>query len=234
MNQGFRMEKILIIEDDVNILMGLEDDLSLEGYQVTSVRDGKEGLKRGCQERFDAIILDLMLPEMNGLQVCQQLRANGVQTPIMILTAKSQEVDKIVGLEIGADDYVTKPFSPRELLARLKALLRRSRSLTNEPSVYRFGNLTFDFETYEAHKAGRPIHLTAFEFALMHLFLKNPNKVLDRDHILNAIWGEQVYVTPRTVDTHIANLRKKIEDDAANPTLLLGIRGVGYKLVLPG
>ena len=227
------MEKILIIEDDVNILMGLEDDLSLEGYQVTSVRDGKEGLQRGCQGRFDAIILDLILPEMNGLHVCQQLRSKGVQTPIMILTAKSQEVDKIFGLEIGADDYVTKPFSPRELLARLKALLRRSRSLTNEPSVYRFGNLTFDFEKYEAHKAGRPIHLTAFEFALMHLFLKNPNKVLDRDHILNAIWGEQVYVTPRTVDTHIANLRKKIEDDAANPTLLLGIRGVGYKLVLP-
>ncbi|MCI0698673.1 response regulator transcription factor [candidate division KSB1 bacterium] len=225
------MEKILIIEDEDRILMGLEDDLRFEGYDVASAKDGLQGLTMAKEKAYDLIILDLMLPKLNGFEVCKQLRQAGIATPILMLTAKSQEVDKVLGLELGADDYVTKPFSPRELLARVKALLRRTQSNLSTSALFHFGDFEIDFKKYEARKSGRQFHLTALEFDLLRLFIQHPNEVLSRDFILDKIWGEEVYVNNRTVDTHVAQLRKKIEDDPANPKYIVGVRGVGYKFV---
>ena len=223
------MPKILVIEDDENIRMALEDDLSLEGYQVISAEEGQQGFAMAKENQADLIILDIMLPKMNGFDVCRKLRQFGITTPILMLTAKSQEIDKVLGLEIGADDYVTKPFSPRELIARIKALLRRSKQNETNETLVSFGDIEIDFTKYEAKKGGRLVHLTAYEFAMLHLFFEHQDKVLTRDFILDEIWGKDIYVTPRTVDTHIANLRKKIEDNAAEPKFIVGIRGVGYK-----
>ena len=225
------MAKILVVEDEESIRMALEDDLSLEGFQVAGAADGEQGLQMAKENSYDLIILDLMLPRLNGTDVCKELRRADITTPIIMLTAKSQEIDKILGLELGADDYVTKPFSPRELLARVKAILRRTSGKQAGLNDYHFGDLEIDFDKYEAKKKGQVIHLTAYEFSLLHLFLENKNKVLSRDLILDKIWGDEVYVTPRTVDTHIANLRKKIEDDAATPRYIVGVRSVGYKFI---
>jgi DNA-binding response OmpR family regulator len=170
-----------------------------------------------------------MLPEMNGFEVCKQLRQTGITTPILILTAKSQEVDKVLGLELGADDYVTKPFSPRELRARVNALFRRVKQTQQGIDLYHFGNVNVDFKMYEAEKEGRPIYLTALEFALLHFLIKHKDQVVSRDSILDKVWGDDVYVYPRTVDTHIAYLRKKIEDDPENPKYIIGVRSIGYK-----
>ncbi|MFB3068821.1 MAG: response regulator transcription factor [Acidobacteriota bacterium] len=223
------MERILIIEDEESILMALEDDLKLEGYEVTGIEDGQQGLSMAKEGGYDLIILDIMLPKMNGFEVCKELRQAGVTTPILILTAKSQEIDKVLGLELGADDYVTKPFSPRELLARVKAILRRAKQTELGSDVYRFGDVEIDFKKYEAVKNGAPIYLTRLEFALLQFLIKHKSQALSRDTILDEVWGKEVYAYPRTVDTHIAHLRKKIEDDPANPSYLLGIRGIGYK-----
>lgn len=225
------MSKILIIEDEESILMALEDDLQLEGYEVSLAQDGEQGFSMAKDNRYDLIILDIMLPKMDGLEVCKQLRHSGVTTPILILTAKSQEVDKILGLEFGADDYVTKPFSPRELLARVKAILRRADQMGKEVSVFNFGEVEVDFKKYEATKAGKPLYLTALEYALLSLFIKHKDEVLHRDKILDEIWGEEIYVSPRTVDTHVAHLRSKLEDDPGKPRFIIGVRGVGYKFV---
>jgi len=223
------MEKILIIEDEERILMGLEDNLKIEGYQVSSATDGLKGFSMAKDQSFDLIILDIMLPKMNGFEVCKQLRQAGITTPILILTAKSQEVDKVLGLEIGADDYVTKPFSPRELIARVNAIIRRRR--LNQPGIdkYNFGNVDVDFKKYEARKGAQPISLTALEFTLLHFLIKHKDQVVSRDSILDNVWGNSVYVYPRTIDTHIANLRKKIEDDPENPKFIIGVRSIGYK-----
>jgi DNA-binding response OmpR family regulator len=226
------MEKILIIEDDDRILMGLEDDLRFEGYEVSTAKDGAEGLTKAKEKAYDLIILDLMLPKLNGFEVCKQLRQAGFATPILMLTAKSQEADKVIGLELGADDYVTKPFSPRELLARVKALLRRAKTNHQDGALFHFGDFEIDFKKYEARKSGHQFHLTALEFNLLHLFVQHSNEVLSRDFILDKIWGEEVYVTNRTVDTHVAQLRKKIENDPSDPKHIVGIRGVGYKLIV--
>jgi len=223
------MEKILVIEDEERILMGLEDNLRIEGYQVSSATDGLKGFSMAKDQSFDLIILDIMLPKMNGFEVCKQLRQVGITTPVLILTAKSQEVDKVLGLEIGADDYVTKPFSPRELIARVNAIIRRRR--LNQPGIdkYNFGNVDVDFKKYEARKGAQPISLTALEFTLLHFLIKHKDQVVSRDTILDNVWGSGVYVYPRTVDTHIANLRKKIEDDPENPKFIIGVRSIGYK-----
>jgi len=223
------MERILIIEDEESILMALEDDLKLEGYKVTGIEDGQQGLSMAKEGGYDLIILDIMLPKMNGFEVCKELRQAGVTIPILILSAKSQEIDKVLGLELGADDYVTKPFSPRELLARVKAILRRAKQTELGSDVYRFGDIEIDFKKYEAVKNGAPIYLTRLEFALLQFLIKHKSQALSRDTILDEVWGKEVYAYPRTVDTHIAHLRKKIEDDPANPSYLLGIRGIGYK-----
>jgi DNA-binding response OmpR family regulator len=223
------MEKILVIEDEESILMALEDNLRLEGYEVSSAKDGLQGLAAAKEKGYDLIILDIMLPKMDGFEVCKQLRQAGITTPILILTAKSQEIDKVLGLELGADDYVTKPFSPREVLARVKALLRRAKQPKQGIDIYHFGDIEVDFIKYEAKKKGKPIYLTALEFSLLHFLIQHKDRVMHRDSILDEVWGDDVYVTPRTVDKHIAHLRKKIEDEPSNPKYIIGVRGVGYK-----
>jgi DNA-binding response OmpR family regulator len=181
------------------------------------------------EQSFDLIILDIMLPKMNGFEVCKQLRQTGITTPILILTAKSQEVDKVLGLEIGADDYVTKPFSPRELIARVNAIIRRMKQNQQVIDLDHFGDVEIDFKKYEAKKNGQSINLTALEFTLLRFLIKHKDQVVSRDSILDNVWGNSVYVYPRTVDTHIANLRKKIENDAENPKFIIGVRSIGYK-----
>ncbi len=223
------MKKILIIEDEESILMALEDNLRLEGYEIACAVDGEQGLSMAREQKFDLIILDIMLPKIDGFEVCKRMRRDGINTPILMLTAKSQEIDKVLGLELGADDYVTKPFSPRELLARVKALFRRTEQFQQGIEPFKFGDIEVDFGKYEVKKSGKRIHLTALEFSLLHFLIKNKGKVLNRDAILDDVWGDDVYVQPRTVDKHIAELRKKIEDDPTNPKHILGVRGVGYK-----
>ncbi len=225
------MEKIIIIEDEESILMALEDNLKLEGYAVSSALDGEMGLSKVMENQYDLIILDIMLPKMNGFDVCRRIRQEGISTPILMLTAKSQEIDKVLGLELGADDYVTKPFSPRELLARVKALLRRARPQNQEKESYRFGEVEIDFKKYEIKKKGKQIYLTALEFELLHFLIKHNGEVVSRDVILDEVWGDDVFVQPRTVDKHIAELRKKIEDNPAIPRYIVGVRSVGYKFV---
>ncbi|MDA3790781.1 MAG: response regulator transcription factor [Desulfobacula sp.] len=225
------MKKILIIEDALNIRKALEDDFKFEGYQVDSAATGPEGLEKAMDLDLDIILLDLMLPGLNGLEICKELRRCDIGTPIIMLTAKSQQLDKVLGLELGADDYVTKPFSPFELHARVKALLRRSeiRNRQNIAAPIQLGPFKLDPSTYIFTKNNKPVQLTTIEFDLMKLLMQHAGHVLKRDNILNSIWGEEVYITPRTVDTHIANLRKKIEDDPGQSHWITGIRGVGYK-----
>jgi DNA-binding response OmpR family regulator len=223
------MKKILIIEDEESILMAMEDNLGLEGYEVTCAADGEQGLSMAREQKYDLLILDIMLPKKDGFEVCKQLRKDGITTPILMLTAKSQEIDKVLGLELGADDYVTKPFSPRELLARVRALLRRAGQTRQETDKYRFGHIELDFVKYEAKKKGKLIYLSALEFDLLRFLIKHRGQVMNRNSILNEVWGRDVYIQPRTVDKHIAELRKKIEEDPSNPEYIMGMRGVGYK-----
>jgi two-component system alkaline phosphatase synthesis response regulator PhoP len=226
------MNRILVVEDEESILMALEDDLSLEGYQVTGERNGIRALEKAREGRFDLMILDLMLPGLDGLEICKQLRTEGNSTPILMLTAKSQEVDKVLGLELGADDYVTKPFSPRELLARVKALLRRNRPAENVlVQEISFGDVEVDFRGYSVRKNGEPVELTVREFELLRLLVSHPDQVLRRDTILNEVWGDEWDVFPRTIDTHVVHLRQKLERDPSNPRHIVNVRGVGYKFV---
>lgn len=225
------MKKILIIEDASAIRMPLVDDFKFEGYQVDSAATGTEGLEKAMNLDLDIIILDLMLPGLDGLEICKELRRRDIGTPIIILTAKSQQFDKVLGLELGADDYITKPFSMFELRARVKALLRRSeiRNHQTAAATIQLGPFELDPSKYLFTKNKEQVELTTLEFALMKLLMQHAGNVLKRDDILGSVWGEEVYVTPRTVDTHIANLRKKIEDDPEKSHWITGIRGVGYK-----
>jgi DNA-binding response OmpR family regulator len=223
------MSKILIIEDDKNILMGLQDDLEYEGYQVASAMDGKEGLEKALSDNYDLIILDILLPSLNGFEVCKKLREAGTGTPVLMLTAaKTEEMDKVMGLELGADDYVTKPIGSREMVARVKAILRRTLNQEAPAEVYEFGDVSIDFNSHEVIKSGKQLHLTALEFNLLKFFIENKGKVLTRDNILDEAWGEAI-VSPRTIDPHIVHLRQKLEDDPGNPVHIVSIRGVGYK-----
>lgn len=224
------MNRILIIEDEESILMPLEDNLKLEGYEVASARDGQRGLSMAADTVYDLIVLDVMLPKLDGFEVCKRLRQDRVMTPILMLTAKSQEVDRVLGLELGADDYVTKPFSARELLARIKAILRRVKEPSRGIGSCRFGDVEVDFAKYEAKKKGRPVLLTALEFALLHFLVQNRGRVVHRNEVLDNVWGKDVFVDARTVDKHVSLLRRKLEDDPQNPRYILGVRGVGYKL----
>jgi len=223
------MTKILIVEDEESILMPLEDNLKLEGYEISCARDGLEGLSMAAEHPFDLIVLDIMLPKLDGFEVCKRLRQDRVMTPILMLTAKSQEIDKVLGLELGADDYVTKPFSSRELLARIKSILRRAKEPHRGIDFFRFDAIELDFVKYEAKKQGQPIPLTALEFALLHFLIQNKGRVVHRNEVLDSVWGKDVYVDARTVDKHISLLRKKFEDDPQEPKYILGVRGVGYK-----
>lgn len=223
------MNRILIIEDEESILMPLEDNLKLEGYEVSCARDGLEGLSMAAEHPFDLIVLDIMLPKLDGFEVCKRLRQDRVMTPILMLTAKSQEIDKVLGLELGADDYVTKPFSSRELLARIKSILRRAKEPHRGIDFFRFDAIELDFVKYEAKKQGQPVPLTALEFALLHFLVQNKGRVVHRNEVLDNVWGKDVYVDARTVDKHISLLRKKFEDDPRDPKYILGVRGIGYK-----
>ena len=227
------MKKILIIEDEEPIRTALEDDFRLENYEVTVAADGIEGFAKASDQDTDLIILDIMLPGMNGFDICRKLRSQGVRTPVIMLTAKGQEIDRVVGLELGADDYVTKPFSPRELQARVKAVLRRTEYSTDEraDTLFRSGGLEIDFRQYLCRKNGREVSLTAHEFELLKYLVMNRGKVIKRDELLDEVWGKDIFVTPHTVDTHVANLRKKIEGDPSNPQFILSTRGVGYKFI---
>jgi len=229
------MKKILIVEDEELIRMALEDDFRFEGYDVDFAEDGLTGSEKAKNTDIALVILDIMLPEMNGFQICRNLRMEGVKTPIIMLTAKGQEIDRVLGLEMGADDYVTKPFSPRELQARVKAVLRRMEKPSNDSTenVFNFQGLKVDFLQYECYKNGKLISLTKHEFGLLKYLIKNRERVIDRDELLDEVWGADVVVAPRTVDTHMANLRKKIEDDPADPKIVFSVRGVGYKMA-PG
>jgi len=223
------MDRVLIVEDEEAILLALEDDLRAEGYEVASATDGPAGLSMAESHAYELIILDIMLPGMNGFEVCKRLRQASVTTPILILTAKSQEIDKVLGLELGADDYVTKPFSRRELLARVKVILRRGASPPTELESYRFGDVEVDFRRYEVRKRGRAVHLTSREYDLLRFLIEHSDDVVGRSEILDQVWGDAASVYPRTVDTHIGRLRKKLEDDPKNPRHIVGIRGVGYR-----
>jgi DNA-binding response OmpR family regulator/anti-sigma regulatory factor (Ser/Thr protein kinase) len=226
---GAAMSRILIVEDEDAILLPLADNLRLEGYEVSTATDGRQGFALAQEKPHDLLILDIMLPGMDGFEICRKLRQAGVRIPILMLTAKSQEIDKVLGLELGADDYVTKPFSSRELLARVKALLRRTREPQPDIGLCTFGNVEVDFKKYEARKHGKPIFLTALEYSLLRCLIAHKGEVVSRDGVLDEVWGESVYVDPRTVDKHISSLRKKIEDDPDSPKHIVGVRGVGYR-----
>lgn len=227
------MKKILIVEDERAIRLALEDDFLAEGYQVDSAVTGNEGLQKGSEQNYDIILLDIMLPQMDGFEVLKELRKRDVRTPVIMLTAKSQEIDKILGLEFGADDYVTKPFSPRELQSRVKAVLRRVDMKPGQSSEnqFSFGGINVDFEKYECFKGDEKIFLTTLEFDLLRFLIDHKGKVVNRNQIMNEVWGPDVFVAPRTIDTHILNLRKKIEDNPAKPVWIIGVRGRGYKFL---
>ncbi|MFQ5798415.1 MAG: response regulator transcription factor [Bacteroidota bacterium] len=225
------MKTILIVEDDPSILRGLEDALVQEHFNVLSATDGEKGYLLGKRENIDLIILDLMLPKKNGQEICRDLRNDGVNTPILMLTSKKEETDKVLGLELGADDYVTKPFSIRELIARVKALLRRKVELKREIDDYAFGNVHVDFKKQEAIKNKKALKLSATEFEILKYFVQHESEVVTRDMLLDEVWGYETFPTTRTVDNYILSLRKKIEDNPSKPKHLLTIHTAGYKFV---
>ncbi|MBV9745246.1 MAG: response regulator transcription factor [Acidobacteriia bacterium] len=222
------MKRILVAEDEPGIALGLEDDFTLEGYQVEVVADGVAASRRAKQGNFDLILLDIMLPGKDGFEVCRELRRGGLRTPILMLTAKAQESDKVLGLELGADDYVTKPFGTRELRARVKALLRRAGE-DSETGVYRFGEVEVDFPRGEVRRSGHAIELTAIEFKLLAFFVHSRGRILTREQLVAGAWGPNTFASERIVDNHIANLRRKIEPDPASPRYLRNLRGLGYR-----
>ncbi len=223
---------ILVVEDDPGILLGLKDEFESEGYIVRTAEDGNAALAKARKGPPDLIILDIMLPGLDGYEVCKKLRLEGNTTPIIMLTVKDTEIDKVVGLELGADDYVTKPYSPRELLARVKALLRRIEEMPTSITTYSFGDIELDFARFEAKKNKRELDLTTLEFQMLKLLILRKEQVLSRDDFLDGVWGsDNVTVSHRTVDSHIANIRRKIEKDPSRPRHILSIRGVGYKFV---
>lgn len=223
------MSKILIIEDEPDMVIGLRDNFELEGYDVAVARDGAEGLKTAFESRPDLILLDLMLPKMSGLDVCRNLRRKGFTGPVLMLTARGQEVDKVLGLEVGADDYITKPFSLNELLARVRAHLRRAAGEVASVEQYCFGGVEVDFQKYKAAKNSAAIELSPREFELLKFLVNHRGETVTREHLLDAVWGYDAMMFTRTVDNHIAKLRQKVEDDPENPSYILTVHRVGYR-----
>ena len=221
------MARILIAEDEPSIAMALEDDLRREGYETLVVEDGESAEREAAGGRFDLLLLDVMLPGRDGFDVCRDLRRQGVWLPIILLTAKTQEAEKVVGLESGADDYVTKPYSPRELRARVKAHLRSRAAATAE--VVRFGEVELDFARCELRRNGRVVELSALEYKLLATFVRRAGRVLSRRQLLDEVWGAGMHVTDRVVDNQVTNLRKKIEPQPDQPRFLRSLRGLGYR-----
>lgn len=221
------MSRILVVEDESAIAIGLRDDLELEGYEIELAEDGIAALEAAARSQFDLILLDVMLPKKDGFSVCRELRASGLHVPIVMLTARGQEADKVRGLEIGADDYVTKPFSPGELNARIKAILRRAKPET--PAIRKFGNTTVDFKRFEAFRNGSKIELTALEFRLLRAFLDHGGEVLSLDRLIELVWGKDIFLTDRVIYTHVNNLRGKIEEKPSKPRHVISLRGLGYR-----
>jgi len=222
------MNRVLVVEDEPALAFSLKLDLETEGYHVETVADGEAAVRRGREGAFDLILLDVMLPRKDGFEVARDLRRAGLTACIIMLTAKAQEAERVLGLEIGADDYITKPFSPRELRARIKAVLRRT-NRQDHPGAYRFGDVEVDFARHEVRRAGTPVDLTSLEFKLLGAFCRNRGRALTRDQVLNLAWGHAVAVSERVVDNHVVRLRKAIEPDPARPRYLVSVRGVGYR-----
>jgi DNA-binding response OmpR family regulator len=223
------MTKVLVIEDDPGILRTVADNLRFEKYDVITAVDGETAYVLQQQQQPDLIVLDLMLPRMSGLELCRKLRAEDVQVPVLVLTARGEEADRVLGLDIGADDYVIKPFSVPELMARVRALLRRSSS--SLAATLTFGDVEVDFRRHVAVRGGRAIEMTRKEFALLRFLASREDAVVTRDELLNKVWGLEAYPLTRTVDTHVAGLRAKLEADPARPTYIQTVHGVGYKFV---
>jgi two-component system alkaline phosphatase synthesis response regulator PhoP len=225
------LTKILVVEDEPAIALGLRNDLTLEGYEVQVAGDGESASRIAREALFDLILLDVMLPKKDGFAVCRDLRRAGVKTPVILLTARAQEAEKVLGLELGADDYVTKPFSPLELCARIKAVLRRTS--TDLPQVFHFGNVDVDFSRCIARHKGAAVELTPLEFKVLSTLIHARGRLLSRDQLITQVWGEGVSITDRVVDNHILNLRRKLEDTPAEPRYLLSVRGLGYRFENP-
>jgi DNA-binding response OmpR family regulator len=221
--------RILVVEDEPAILRGLADNLRREQHEVFTAEDGEEGFRLVSETRPDLVILDLMLPKLSGYEVCRRMRAERMTMPVLILTARSDEADRVLGLDLGADDYIVKPFSVRELLARVRAHLRRAQPVNSVPGQIAVGAVTVDFRSYEARRAGQPLEMTRREFQALRLLVSRPGEVVTREEMLEQVWGLHNYPTTRTIDNHIAALRAKLELDPAHPRHLLTVRGVGYK-----
>ncbi|MFZ0747435.1 MAG: response regulator transcription factor [Terracidiphilus sp.] len=230
------MVRILVVEDEPGIAFSLETDLETEGYEVAVVADGALAVSRALAQAFDLILLDVMLPNKDGFEVCRELRHRGLTTPVILLTAKVQEAEKVMGLDVGADDYVTKPFSPRELRARIRALLRRSASGPSENQaigrsneIHRFGTCELDMARFELRRNGQRVDTTTTELKLLAAFVRNCGRLLTRERLLDEVWGPGIAVTDRVIDNHIVSLRKKIEDEPSVPRYLISVRGLGYR-----
>jgi len=223
------MTRILVVEDEPSIALGLEDDLRMEGWEVELVTDGAAASTRARQQTFDLVLLDVMLPGRDGFDVCREMRRAGLRVPIIILTAKALELEKVMGLDSGADDYVTKPFSPKELRARIRAHLRRAAGGSELLDVYRFGDMEVDAGRCELRRSGAVVEITSTEFKLLLTFIRNQSRVLTREKLIDAVWGPGTFLTDRVVDNHIVALRRKIEPEPAKPKHLVSIRGVGYR-----
>ena len=225
------MSKVLVVEDDSAILRGLKDNLEAEAYEVLTAMDGQTAYRMMVDEKPDLVILDLMIPKLSGYEVCRRVRADGIATPIIMLTARGEEADRVLGLDLGADDYVTKPFSVRELLARVRALLRRAYPPNDLPENLRFGDVVVDFKRYVTSKGAGKLEMTPKEFGVLRFLAARAGEVVRRDELLDEVWGYEAEVTTRTVDNHVAALRAKIEDKASEPRYLITVHGVGYKFV---
>ncbi len=223
--------KILVVEDEPNMVVGLRDNFEFEGYEVITASDGVEGLQRALEESPDLVVLDVMMPRMSGLEVCKQLRAKRASLPIIMLTARGQEVDKVVGLELGADDYVTKPFSIRELLARVKAVLRRTAVLPKDQEQHSFGDVEVDLRRCRVVRSGKALDVSSKEFELLKYFICHSGETLSRHRLLEDVWGYEHYPTTRTVDTHLVRLRQKLEPNPEEPQYFLTVHGTGYRFV---
>jgi two-component system alkaline phosphatase synthesis response regulator PhoP len=223
------VKRVLLVEDEAGLVLTLTDRLTREGYAVESAADGESGLERATRDAFDLLVLDVMLPRLGGFDVCRELRRRGIDTPVIMLTARGQVVDKVVGLKLGADDYVTKPFEMAELLARVEAQLRRVPPALHPAEGYAFGALRVDFRKAEAMRDGAPLELSAREFQLLRYFIEHRGATLTRDELLNEVWGYHSMPSTRTVDVHVAWLRQKIEPNPRHPQFILTVHGMGYK-----